>query len=114
MDILNLHGQAVTFRRVVNAGYDPTTGAMGTSSDDDETVKAHFQMYNDVQYDGTFVQRGDRLVILAPEQTSGAVLTKTPQVGDKILGEQDEVVVVNARPYMSGSTVVVWLLQVRE
>ena len=113
VSLLDLHGQSVTFRRVNNAGYDVSTGTVGSSSNDDETVRVHFQNYRDNQIDGAMIQRGDRMVILSPEQTDGTALSKRPQIGDFIVGEQDTVTVVNARPVMSGTSVVYWQLQVR-
>jgi len=107
------HGQDVTFRRVVNGGYDPATGTIATSSNDDETVRVHMQAYNESQ-SGGLIQAGDRKVYMSPETTAGTTLTKEPQIGDEIIGQDDAVTVVNVKREMSEGDDVVWILQVRE
>lgn len=112
--LLSENGTSVTFRRVTEGAYDPSTGTTGASSTDDETVRVAFLRYLASEVDGTAIQRGDRRAILAPFQTDGSALSKAPQTDDKLVGEGDTVSVVEARTLKSGDTVIGYELQVRE
>lgn len=112
--LLTEHGTSTTFRRVTEGAYNESTGTTGASSTDDETVRAAFLRYRASEIDGTNIQRGDRRAILAPFQTDGSALSKTPQTDDQLVGEADTVSVVEARKLKSGDTIIGYELQVRE
>lgn len=112
--LMRQHGQDITFRRIVQGLYNPSTGTTGTATNSDETARIAFVSYLAREIDGTNVQRGDRKAIMAMVNTSGTALSKTPQINDQLIGEGDTVSVVDVRTVKSGSTVVAYICQVRE
>lgn len=107
-------GTPVTFRRVVEGTYDPSTGQTGASTTDDESVKVVFTNYSEREITGTNIERGDRKVLMSNFDTSGGVLGKEPQVDDKFVGEASTVTVVDARTMKDANVVIGYVLQVRE
>lgn len=109
--LLTDFGYDVTHRRVTgqdSSGYDPATGTVGTTANDDETVRGVFLQYRTNDPDFSFVERGDRKLVL-----SGAV-SKVPREGDRVLGEGDEVEIIAVRTIKAGANVIAYVCQVRE
>lgn len=111
--LLNDRGTSVTFRRVTEGGYDPSTGQTGAASTDDETVYVAFTDYRENLIDGQNVLQGDRKALLSNYQTDGTALTKTPAVGDEFVGEGSTVQVVEAHTIKDAGQVVGYICQVR-
>lgn len=110
--LLDDFGYDVTLRRTTEGAYNPATGSTGSSSNADETIRAVFVNYDNREIDGTEIQRGDRQALVAAVNGSGVAITQ-PQTNDKIIGEGDQVTVVNARIVKSGASVVGYICQVR-
>lgn len=107
-------GQTLTFRRETEGSYDPATGTNGAASTDDETIKGCFLNYQDNLFDGDNVVRGDRRLIMSNYQSDGTVLSKSPQPGDKFIGQGDTVSVINAQTLKDGGNLIGFICQVRE
>jgi len=112
--MIDERGTSVTFRRVVEGTYDPSTGQTGASTTDDEAVKVVFTNYSEREITGTNIERGDRKVLMSNFDTSGSVLSKEPQVDDKFVGEASTVTVVDAKTMKDANVVIGYVLQVRE
>lgn len=115
--LLNERGFSVTFRRVTGqtvSDYDPASGSTtASSSNDDESVNAVFMNYSEREITGN-VERGDRKVIMSNYDTSGKTLSKRPQSGDKIIGAESNVSVIDAKTLKDAGNLVGFVLQVRE
>lgn len=107
-------GYDVTFRRPADRGgsYSVTTSTVSGGSNSDETARAVFVNYRKADVDGTIVQRNDRLCLMAPEY-QGSALSKTPQVGDQILGQGDPVTVIDVQTIRGASSTIAYVMQVR-
>jgi hypothetical protein len=112
--MIDERGTQVTFRRVQEGAYDPSTGQTGASTTDDETVKVVFTNYSEREITDSNIQRGDRKVLMSNYDTSGSILNKEPQVDDKFVGESSTVTVVDARTLRDAGVVVGYVVQVRE
>jgi len=106
-------GQSVTFRQVSHGTYDPTTGTVASTTNTDKTVKCYMSEYNLTEVDNDSVVMGDRKALLPSTDTSGSSLPE-PDVGDKILGFGDTVVVISVQKIYHADTLVCYICQVRE
>ncbi|HEY9819115.1 MAG TPA: hypothetical protein V6D20_25380 [Candidatus Obscuribacterales bacterium] len=110
--LIDIHGQTVTFTRVVKGAYNPSTGTTSGDTTTNYTVKVYFYDYKLAEVDGTNIQMGDRKVVFPLVDTSGNTLPE-PQENDKITGIGDGVTIVSHSKIYS-STPVCYLCQVRE
>lgn len=108
------HGEAVTFRRVTVGTYQPGSGTVsGDGSFSDETVSVAFTTRDSRLSQAltaltgeTSTVREERRALLPSTTTAGAALTKTPQVGDLLVGVDNSVKIVSVREInVSGSLV---------
>ncbi len=112
--LLQRKGQTATLSQDNLSAYDPTTGTYSSSSPADTySIKAYFANYQLGDIDNTSVLNGDRRVIMASVDTSGASYP-TPTAGDKISGLGDAVKVINVQEIYNGTTLVCYICQVRE
>lgn len=115
---LTAHGYDVTFRRpaeLASGTYDTTTSTVVNASgetDEDEDARGVFLNYSLRDRLGDFVERGDRLFVMAPTY-NGAALTKTPKRGDQIIGEEAAQSVVEVQTIKGGSSVIAYLMITR-
>ena len=107
--LLDTHGTSVTFRRVSEGAYDPSTGSTAAGSTDDETAVVYFANYRGVELQQSNIERGDRKAYV-----KAAGLSKSPQTGDQFVGEAETVSVVDAQRIQSGTTLIAFLCQVRD
>lgn len=108
------HGISMTFRRGSNDAYDPSTGSAAASTNDDETVLVALVDYSRREIDNSTIEVGDRKALFSAFQTNGNALSKTPQHGDKLIGEGDTVRIISVETTKMGSNVVGYICQVRE
>jgi hypothetical protein len=112
--MIDERGTQVTFRRVQEGTYNPSTGQTGASTTDDETVKVVFTNYSEREITDSNIQRGDRKVLMSNYDALGSTLSKEPQVDDKFVGESSTATVVDARTLKDAGVVVGYVVQVRE
>lgn len=115
-DLLDRFGYDLTFRRVSGAdssNYVPG-GSLGSTSNDDETVRGVFLSYTRGGDGQSLIDFGARRVVIAAKQTNGSALTKIPQEADELIGEGDAVSIVQVRTIKSNATVIAYVCEVRE
>ena len=104
LSLITRFGKDATLNRVTEGAYDPSTGTNTGASTSTQTVKAVFTDYKEMQIDGSIVQRGDRLVLVAASGIS------EPLTNDEIDGYK----VVNVKLVKPAETALLYKLQVRK
>ncbi len=111
---ITTHGQELTLTHVTSGGtYNPATGGITGKTTEEYTVKGYTYDYDLQEIDGTSVILGDRKLALNAKDIFGDDIP-VPAVGDTLSGEGDVVSIRRVRKLMSGSTVRLYLCQVRE
>lgn len=110
--MLERHGKDITLTVPTGTGtYDPNTGEY-SSGNLHYTVRGYFYSFSDDAIDGDTIQSGDSKIVLKSTQTNGAAIPK-PDSGSKISYSSDTWSVVGAETIWSGSSVLCYILHVR-
>lgn len=110
--LLEMMGQQMTLKDVTQGSYDPSTGSYSNTSTD-ITLSGYVADYSLSEINNESIVIGDRKVILATVDTSGASIP-TPKVGDKVTGVAKEVKIVSVRTIYEGTAPAVYICQVRQ
>jgi len=113
MTVLNKYGITVTLTKPTYGAYNPATGAVGTGTTANYSVKCYFADYNLTELNNDSVVMGDRKAVFPYLDTSGDVLPE-PDVEDSISGNGDTVKIVAVQKLYSGSSLICYICQVRE
>ena len=112
--LIDNHGQAATLTHQATAGtYNPATGTTSGGTATTHVVKGYFYNYKLEEIDGTQITKGDRKFLIKTNDTSNVAIPE-PKVNDTISGVGDTVSVKGVDKIYSGSSVVVYILQVGE
>lgn len=108
--LVDLYGEPLRLGSRGYSTYDPIEGEVVISEDVIDFI-GYRASYDIAEIDGTNVIRGDRKVIIAPQE--GLI---EPQVGDTIDtdSEDDLTSIISVGKIMSGTTVVCYICQVRK
>ena len=104
--LINDLGKALTLRKVTEGSYDPSTGSASNTTAD-TSVKGMLLNYNDRQFDGNVIQRGDRKIVI---RASDSVI---PEIQDIILDGSTEYRIVEVRQIEEAGTDVIYICQGR-
>ena len=110
--LLKDYGQPLTYTKVTEGSYSPTTGT-SSNTETNYAVLGYFFNYRDTDTTVTLVQRGNRRVVLSYRAINGTVIPK-PELGDTITGNEDKVVVTRVDTIMEGSSPACYILFVGE
>ena len=112
--LIEQEGQVATLTHQVAGGtYDPATGTTSGGSTTPHLIKGYFYNYKLEEIDGTQITMGDRKFLIKTTDTSNVAIPE-PRVNDTISGVGDTVSVKGIDKIYSGSSVVVYILQVGE
>ena len=106
--LINDKGKALTLRKVTEGTYDPSTGGISGQTTADTSVKGLLLNYNDRQFDGTIIQRGDRKIVL---RSSDGVI---PEIQDIVLDGSVQYRLINSRQIEESGNDVVYICQGRQ
>lgn len=106
--LVNDIGKALTLRKVTEGTYDPSTGAVGSQSTADTSVKGMLLNYKDEDFLDSLIQRGDRKIVL--RASDGVV----PEIQDIVLDGSVEYRLVDVREIEEAGTDVVYICQGRQ
>ena len=112
-DLLRLvqdHGQELTLRKVTNAGaYNPATGSVSGSVTTDYVFDGYFFNFSVGLPTGDELRRGSRRCIVP-----ALGLTVVPDDEDLIVGQGDNVTIVNVTTIFNGGSAVCYICEVAE
>lgn len=114
IQLLKRRGQEITFRRVSEGVYNTATGATGAATTSDELALVAFVGYNIRYIDGVNILRGDRKALMGALKSDGTPLVKVPLAGDMLIGQDDDVSIVDVRIIRDADTNTAYICQVRE
>lgn len=106
--LINDIGKAMTLRKVTTGSYDPTSGAINGTTTIDTAIKGMLLNYQDRQFDGDIIQRGDRKAVI---RASDSVI---PTNQDLLIAGPETLRIINVRQIEQAGTDLVYICQVRE
>tara|TARA_R110000851_G_scaffold1876_2_gene7351 strand:- start:1 stop:372 length:372 start_codon:yes stop_codon:yes gene_type:complete len=113
-NLIDTHGQSTTFNsKSVEGTYDPSTGTNSSGTVVSYTIKGYSYSYKIEEINGTSVTMGDRRMLIKTTDTSGTTIPE-PKTNDTFSGVGDTVSVKRVEKLYSGSSVMVYMLQVGE
>lgn len=103
---INDKGREVILRSKTAGEFDPIAGTMTGGSQTDRTPKALFTEYEAKHIDGSMIQQGDKLVLIAD-------VTAAPDNDDVLIDDTDEYSIIHVGAIQPGDTPILYKLQVR-
>lgn len=106
--LVQRHGSTLTLHKVSEGTYNPATGSLDGTSEDEFEVTGY--MYDAIAtVDGTSINRATKRVVIP-----ALGLTVVPDDGDAISGLGDTVHIVGVTTYYSNGMVVLYSCEVQE
>jgi len=107
LELLQEFGQALTLKRTTgSSGPDPVTGVVATAgASDNQVTTGLFRNYPARDIDGTRIQAGDRLAVLAS--------TVEPLLTDRLEVDGEDWAIVDIVTSKPAATAIVYFVQVR-
>lgn len=109
--LITLYGEPLTLIKKAFGAYNPATGTT-TTTETEVDILGYQASFDLAEMDGVSVIRGDRKVLMSTKAINGD--TFEPDIDDEIVGTGDTVSIVSVSKIMSGTTVLVYICQVRE
>lgn len=106
-DLIDDIGKSVTLRSVTTGVYDPSTGGVSESTND-QTVRAMFLSYKDNNRDDSLILRGDRKIVIAARDVS-----REPSLEDLVISGGNSYRLKNIRIIENNDSDVVYVCQGR-
>lgn len=106
LKIIQIFGGPVTLRRIDEGSYDPSTGAMSGSSQEDIATTGAVTPYTDREIDGTRILQHDQKCYIPK-------IAAVPAPGDKVIRGSLTLSVVTVKVYEINGVAVAYAMQVR-
>lgn len=106
------HGRLITLRKKSAGVYNATTGALGSVTNTDYSIRGFVFNFKADMIDGQVIQRTDRRMVLDTKLSNGSD-APVPDTTDQIVGVDDTVNIQRVEQIESNGQVMCYLLHVR-